>query len=560
MGSVFSVLRSAAKGISAVAKLLYDLNKQYQALLLRVNAPPGLPYDKPSNPYWLDEPPFPELVDARSEELPGSADVVIIGSGITGVAVARSLYAGAVVGQQQQQQQGDRGDDPSPLPPRVVVLEARQLCAGATGRNGGHVKASPHELFPRLAAIVGKEKAAALTRFTLRTADAVLEVGAGKQVSECRRVETVDFMLDTAAVEATLKEVEELKKWIPEVEIEVVGREDAARRFGVDGDHVFGAVVYQAGALWPYRLVASCWRELLDEVGDRLSIETGTAVEEIQLGGTQRRPYVLKTARGNIRARHVVHATNAHAAQFLPGLRGKMTGIKAHMTSQRAADGFRWGDGNRSWGFIYGDGGEFDYVTQRPNGDVMLGGGFGRSLKQGVDMVGVYEDGSTEALTVAHVAGVMRSVFGNEWTGSVTRAWSGIICFTGDMAPFVGRVPEGISGRKRGKTSLKVKVKEVDDDDDDGWRGAVAGEWVSAGYCGDGMVWAWLCGTALGVMISGREGDVLEKGVGFPGGKLEEWFPKDLIVTEDRVKKADLSNLLDMFLESGVDFTGGDWD
>ncbi|KAI8252177.1 hypothetical protein K4K53_011390, partial [Colletotrichum sp. SAR 10_77] len=61
MGTVLSALRSVAKGATAVVKLLADLNKQYQALLTRVNAPPGLPYEKPSAPYWLDDPPFPEL-------------------------------------------------------------------------------------------------------------------------------------------------------------------------------------------------------------------------------------------------------------------------------------------------------------------------------------------------------------------------------------------------------------------------------------------------------------------------------------------------------------------
>ncbi|KAF9874550.1 hypothetical protein CkaCkLH20_08113 [Colletotrichum karsti] len=535
MGSILSALRSASKGVAAVAKLLMDLNRQYQALLVRVNAPPGLPYDKPSAPYWLDDPPFPELVDARSDALPGEADVVVIGSGITAVAVVRSLYAAA------------SATGPKP---RVVVLEARQLCSGATGRNGGHVKASPHELFPRLAKVFGKERGAELTRFTLRTAEAVLEVGEGREGAECRRVETVDFFMDADGFEAAKKEVEELKRWVPEVEIRVVGREDAREEFEVEGDHCFGALAYAAGALWPYRLVASCWREVLDQVGEkRLSIETSTAVEEVLLEGgrEERRPYVVRTRRGDVRARHVVHATNAHASQFLPGLRSKMTGAKAHMTAQRPGEGFAAGrgDGARSWSFLYG-GGMFDYVTQRPNGDVMLGGGFARSPGQGADMVGVYEDGSTEGMTIAHVAGVMGSVFGARWGGSLMRAWSGVIAFTGDMAPFVGRVPEGISRRKRaaagGKMKTKEKAKEVDDE---GWMGAEAGEWVSAGYCGDGMVWAWGCGTAVGVMISGKEGDVLEKSVGFPGGRLQEWFPQDLVITEARVKKADLSNLLD---------------
>ncbi|GKT44461.1 uncharacterized protein ColSpa_04642 [Colletotrichum spaethianum] len=121
------------------------------------------------------------------------------------------------------------------------------------------------------------------------------------------------------------------------------------------------------------------------------------------------------------------------------------------------------------------------------------------------------------------------------------------------MAPFVGRVPGSLSGVKgklagsRAKKSEK-RLKMMKVDEEEGWKGAGAGEWVSAGYGGDGMVWAWLCGTALAVMISGKEGVALEKGVGFPGGKLEEWFPKELLITEARVKRADMSNLVDEIL------------
>ncbi|GKT56386.1 FAD dependent oxidoreductase [Colletotrichum tofieldiae] len=563
MGSVLSAIRSATKTVGAVAKLLLDLNKQYKALLARVNAAPGLPHENPSSPYWLDDPPFPELVDIRSEKLPRESDVVVIGSGITGVAVTRGLFAAA---------RGDEGAGP-----KVVVLDARSLCAGATGRNGGHVKASPHELFPRLARHFGKEGAARMTRFALRTAEAVLEVGKaeGREAAECRGVETVDFFLDGKGYEAGKKEFEELKKWVPEVEMEVLGREETVERFGLEEGHVFGSLVYRAGALWPYRLVTTVWRELLDEHGERLRLETNTAVEGVVLdpAGDAERPYVVMTGRGEIRARHVVHATNAHAGQFLTGLRGKMAGVKAHMTAQRPAPsapgqdqgsdggdggGFQWKDGSKpggkSWSILYG-GGKFDYVTQRPNGDVMLGGGFARSLEQGVDMVGVWDDSGTEGLTIAHLAGVMKALFGGRWKGDVIRAWSGVLGVTGDMAPFVGRVPGSLSGvggklvGSRGKKSGRsLKLKKADDEEEEGWKGAEAGEWVSAGYGGDGMVWAWLCGTALGVMISGKAGVALEKGAGFPGGKLEEWFPKELLITEARVKRADMSNLVDEIL------------
>jgi len=84
----------------------------------RAKIPVTLPRDNPTAAFWQD-PPDASVADVRSTpNLPESADVVIIGSGITGAAVAWHLLSG-----------------PSP-PSSVLMLEARQACSGATGRNG----------------------------------------------------------------------------------------------------------------------------------------------------------------------------------------------------------------------------------------------------------------------------------------------------------------------------------------------------------------------------------------------------------------------------------------
>lgn len=90
----------------------------------RAAIPVTLPRDNPTVSYWQD-PPDAEIADLRSTlELPSTADVVIIGSGITGAAVAWGLL------------QDEGGDGTEGIKPSVVMLEARQTCSGATGRNG----------------------------------------------------------------------------------------------------------------------------------------------------------------------------------------------------------------------------------------------------------------------------------------------------------------------------------------------------------------------------------------------------------------------------------------
>ena len=75
-----------------------------------------LPRANPTISYWQD-PVDSEIADFLfSDKVTEVADVLVIGSGITGACTAWNLL---------KQDQG-----------KVVMLEARQACSGATGRNG----------------------------------------------------------------------------------------------------------------------------------------------------------------------------------------------------------------------------------------------------------------------------------------------------------------------------------------------------------------------------------------------------------------------------------------
>lgn len=81
----------------------------------------ALPHENPTRSYWQDPP--DDIADLKTtQHVPERADIVIIGSGITGAAVAWNLLQ----------------DGSSSSLPSVVMLEARQACSGATGRNGQH--------------------------------------------------------------------------------------------------------------------------------------------------------------------------------------------------------------------------------------------------------------------------------------------------------------------------------------------------------------------------------------------------------------------------------------
>ena len=83
----------------------------------RAMAPVTLPPTTPTKSYWQD-PTNALLSDYISADvLPAEIDTIIIGSGITGANIAYNLL--------QQPHHGS-----------VLMLEARQVCSGATGRNG----------------------------------------------------------------------------------------------------------------------------------------------------------------------------------------------------------------------------------------------------------------------------------------------------------------------------------------------------------------------------------------------------------------------------------------
>ena len=107
-------------GLVSKAKLVYyatvKLGETYDLLKNRLETPPGLPVENPTLPLWTV--PAAQLPADPIGTLPEHADIVIIGSGITGTSFAYNTLAHA----------GDVGL-------KIVMLEAREVCSGATGRS-----------------------------------------------------------------------------------------------------------------------------------------------------------------------------------------------------------------------------------------------------------------------------------------------------------------------------------------------------------------------------------------------------------------------------------------
>lgn len=153
---------------------------------------PGLPCQNPTLSYWQHI--LHPLANTRSASLPDEVDIAVIGSGITGASVTKTLL--------------------EKLPSsRIVVLEARSLCSGATGRNGGQLATNAGESYAESREKFGSDMAGKIAEFTLKTCDRMREVIAqyAPEESEYRDITKVRAFLDEnsfRAMEESIKLME----------------------------------------------------------------------------------------------------------------------------------------------------------------------------------------------------------------------------------------------------------------------------------------------------------------------------------------------------------------
>ena len=466
--------------------------------LLKID--PGLPVANPTEAFW-QSPPHP-LANVKSSSLPSEADVVIIGSGITGCSVAKALL--------------DSSNH------KIVLLEARSICSGATGRNGGHLTSAAPEDYPALVEQFGKPMAKKIARFTFRNVERVYEVSRSfgenvERASEARRVEGLGTFLDDSIDHCTKAIAlfdEENPDW--KGKFRIINAKDTFSEFEKLPNST-GAIVGPAGAIWPYRLVGNVFDQLFKTHGDRFVIETSTPVLSITYNdpSTTNHTYTLSTPRGSITAGQIIHCTNGHAGHLLPGLRnGALFPLRGNMSVQTRGHSFPNVGASRSWSFHHHprlDASTGDvspglyYMTQNAEtGDIFIGG-----ENESLPQLLTSDDSRLGPHSSTNLTGILPQLFGDSygWTDERVKClWSGIMGFTADGMPLVGRVPKSVSGRPRSN-----------------------GEWIAAGFNGYGMVNTWLCGEAVvDMMMSAPDGEVSKA--------VAEWFPEAYLVTEERVR------------------------
>ncbi|EHK21837.1 uncharacterized protein TRIVIDRAFT_70786 [Trichoderma virens Gv29-8] len=480
------------RGLTQTRKNIFDSYMIDHHKLQRLMADPGLPVPSPTTSFWQSSSRI-HLEGTQSETLPESRDVVILGSGITGCSVAQWLL---------------KEDDGI----SITVLDARGICSGATGRNGGHIRCVAVQDYDRLSRKYGHDAAVKMVRFSLSHYESIVSIARefGNSIfedSELREVQSVSAILNQAKMDDINAMLKRFDAAFPDLKGQwrICGPEDAATKYGLIG--AAGALIGRAGAAWPYRLILGIFSALLERHHDRFSVEQNTPAISITRVQSSEHPYLINTPRGYIKAKHVVHCTEGHVGHLLPRLRGLVFPRRGQMTVQAPGPEYPALDGRRSWSFYFENG--FDYLSQNlRTGDVFLGGGdIGEDAY--LSQLGESSDENENVVAKAHLVGILPSILkkapssaGNNPRGlEVKSSWTGIMCTPLDGLPLVGRLPQAALDRLSGSNS--------------------AAEWISAGYNGYGMVNAWLCGRATAEMILKRD--------------VSSWFPEQYLITTERV-------------------------
>lgn len=165
-----------------------------QQALDRILSDPGIPQPSTTSSFWLQD---PRIFQVHSTPLPHEVDVVIIGSGITGASVARSLLENGIS-------------------PTVLMLEARSICSGATGRNGGHVLETG-DYYADLADHFGVKEAERILRFRLAHLGEMMAAskGLGIDESQTRKVQFLSVYFAKETWEDALERLRRFKEGMP---------------------------------------------------------------------------------------------------------------------------------------------------------------------------------------------------------------------------------------------------------------------------------------------------------------------------------------------------------
>ncbi|KAG6916229.1 hypothetical protein DXG01_007812 [Tephrocybe rancida] len=327
----------------------------------------GLPVPNSTHSFWINTPGANPLAKEGSEgSLTLDADVCIIGSGITGVSAAYRL-AKTLEGREGAQV-------------KAVILDARDFCSGATGRNGGHMTAVPFKEFVEREQKYGREQAKksyALENYTTSELVKIIKGQGWEDTVDLVSSEHVRLLMTNLEVEQAKQDFAAARAaGLDLTEVGWLSSEDVESAYGAS----FPAFTHPGNNVWPLKLVTRLFQlaQALNPLKFNLKLHTNTPVTAISTSTSDGRRWTLSTPRGAVQCSYVLHATNGYTSYLLPHLHGPagIVPTRGQVMAMRAAAPATQIT-KASWGGRQGSGYWFPRPVEHPEDHplVILGGG-----------------------------------------------------------------------------------------------------------------------------------------------------------------------------------------
>jgi len=251
-------------------------------------------------PYWWDAVPRPVLPDTA---LPAKVDVLVIGSGYTGLSAALQTARG--------------GRD-------TLVIDADNAGFGCSTRNGGQISTSIKPGFAVLARRYGPERALAIIKEGQNSLAWVGEFVATEKI-DCDFRVTGRFHAahSPGKYEALARQMTTQPKGL-EIEAHLVPRAEQRGELGTDA--YFGGVVYRRHASVDPARFHQGMLDCVLEAGVRVIPHCGATAIVADGDG-----FMVVTAKGKIMARRVVVATNGYTSRLTPWLQRRVIPIGSYI-------------------------------------------------------------------------------------------------------------------------------------------------------------------------------------------------------------------------------------
>ena len=261
--------------------------------MTKTKIPVGLPHPNPTKAYW-QTPPLPIADHRTTPDLPSTAKYVIVGSGVSGATIAWKLY----------QEESNAS---------IVMLEARQTCSGATGRNGGHCRTGHYVSFKDDLETFGENDAFVDGEVGRRKCQESCEFAKTHGIDcDLREVETVDIFTDQKKLDHALSALKARRRVLGGHETANILTKHKIWSKKNTRDELLipeglGAISYPAYKLSPYKYVCGVLEMCLEK---GLNLQTNTPVVEVSPSRNPTRvgkkSWLVFTDRGVISAEKII--------------------------------------------------------------------------------------------------------------------------------------------------------------------------------------------------------------------------------------------------------------